>query len=186
MTHAYVPIINSLSSPGTTKPPLASCTVDFTRRGRSGLGTWLGKGNDPRYTPTTTFEGFPFPEGLSPDVPAADYAGNPRAVAIAKSAQQLVKLRDRWLNPCEWVEWTDEPVPGYPQRPVPRDAAASAQLKRRTLTSLHNLRPHWLTDAHAALDAAVAAAYGWDANISVDDALLEMLKLSMRTKEYSN
>ena len=32
-------------------------------------GTWLGKGNDPRYTPTTTFETFPFPEGLSPDVP---------------------------------------------------------------------------------------------------------------------
>ena len=27
------------------------------------LGTWLGKGNDPRYTPTTTFESFPFPEG---------------------------------------------------------------------------------------------------------------------------
>ena len=36
------------------------------------LGTWLGKGNDPRYTPTTTFETFPFPHGLSPDVPAAD------------------------------------------------------------------------------------------------------------------
>ena len=25
------------------------------------MGTWLGKGNDPRYTPTTTFETFPFP-----------------------------------------------------------------------------------------------------------------------------
>ncbi len=33
------------------------------------LGTWLGKGNDPRYTPTTTFETFPFPDGLSPAVP---------------------------------------------------------------------------------------------------------------------
>ena len=29
-----------------------------------GLCTWLGKGNDPRYTPTTTFETFPFPEGI--------------------------------------------------------------------------------------------------------------------------
>ena len=36
------------------------------------LGTWLGKGNDPRYTPTTTFETFPFPDGLSPDIPAAE------------------------------------------------------------------------------------------------------------------
>ena len=26
-----------------------------------GIGNWLGKGNDPRYTPTTTFETFPFP-----------------------------------------------------------------------------------------------------------------------------
>ena len=28
--------------------------------------TWMGKGNDPRYTPTTCFETFPFPPGLSP------------------------------------------------------------------------------------------------------------------------
>ena len=33
-------------------------------------GTWQGKGNDPRYTPTTTFETFPFPAGLAPNVPA--------------------------------------------------------------------------------------------------------------------
>ena len=31
------------------------------------MGTWLGKGNDPRYTPTTCFQTFPFPEGLTPD-----------------------------------------------------------------------------------------------------------------------
>ena len=28
--------------------------------------TWMGKGNDPRYTPTTCFETFPFPHGLTP------------------------------------------------------------------------------------------------------------------------
>ena len=33
------------------------------------LCTWLGKGNDPRYTPTTTFETFPFPDGLTPNTP---------------------------------------------------------------------------------------------------------------------
>ena len=43
------------------------------------MGTWLGKGNDPRYTPTTTFETFPLPEGLSPDVPASDCLTDPRA-----------------------------------------------------------------------------------------------------------
>ena len=35
------------------------------------LGTSLE--DRPRYTPSTTFETFPFPAGLTPDVPAADY-----------------------------------------------------------------------------------------------------------------
>ena len=136
-------------------------------------------GNDPRYTPTTTFETFPFPPGLAPDVPAADYANGPRAAAIAEAAQRLVELRDRWLNPPEWVEWIDEPAPGYPQRPVPRDDAAAKELKKRTLTNLYNARPQWLADAHASLDTAVAAAYGWDADISEDDALRELLALNL-------
>ncbi len=142
------------------------------------LGTWLGKGNDPRYTSTTTFETFPFPEGLTPDLPAADYANDPRAMAIAQEAQRLVELRDRWLNPPEWVEWVDEPVSGYPKRPVPRDEEAATALKKRTLTNLYNDRPQWLEDAHASLDAAVAAAYGWSADISDDDVLRELLALN--------
>ena len=35
------------------------------------------------------------------------------------------QLRDRCLNPPEWVDWVDEPVPGYPKRAVPRDEAAA-------------------------------------------------------------
>ncbi len=93
------------------------------------LGTRIGKGNDPHYTPTTTFQTFPFPEGLSPDVPAAAYADDPRAIAIADAARHLAALRDRWLNPPEWVEWADEPAPGYPKRPVPRGEAAAKALK---------------------------------------------------------
>ena len=92
---------------------------------------------DPRYTPTTTFETFPFPPGLAPDVPATEYASDPRAIAIADAARRLVNLRDRWLNPPEWVEWVDEPVSGYPKRPVPRDEAAAKALKKRTLTNLY-------------------------------------------------
>ena len=142
------------------------------------LGTWLGKGNDPRYTPTTTFETFPFPRGLTPDIPVADYADDPRSVVVALEAQRLVALRDRWLNPPEWVEWVDEPVPGYPKRPVPRDEDAAKALKKRTLTNLYNARPQWLADAHEALDAAVAAAYGWPADISDDEVLRELLALN--------
>ena len=143
------------------------------------LGTWLGKGNDPRYTPTTTFETFPFPEGLSPDVPASDYADDPQAAAIAEVARRLVSLRDRWLNPPELVEWVDETVPGYPRRPVPHDEEAEKALKKRTLTNLYNTRPQWLDDAHAALDAAVAVAYGWPADISDDTALRALLALNL-------
>ncbi len=142
------------------------------------LGTWLGVGNDPRYTPTTTFATFPFPEGLTPDVPAAAYAGDPRAAAIAEAARRLVELRDRWRNPPEWVEWIDEPVPGYPKRPVPTADADLDQLKRRTLTNLYNQRPQWLANAHANLDAAVANAYGWPTDTSDDAALRELLELN--------
>ena len=142
-------------------------------------GTRLGQGNDPRYTLTTTFATYPFPEGLTPDIPAADYGEDPRAVAIAEAARWLVELRGRWLNPPEWVEWVDEPVSGYPKRPVVRDEVAAKELKTRTLTNLYNDRPQWLANAHASLDAAVAAAYGWPADISDDDALGELLALNL-------
>ena len=141
------------------------------------LGTSLE--DRPRYTPTTTFETFPFPEGLTPDIPASEYANNPRAIAIAETARRLADLRDRWLNPPEWVEWIDEPVPGYPKRLAPRDEAAARELKKRTLTNLYNARPQWLTDAHADLDAAVAAAYGWAADIPDDEALQKLLALNL-------
>ena len=142
------------------------------------LGTSLE--DRPRYTPTTTFETFPFPDGLSPDVRAADYANDPRAVAIADAARRLADLRDRWLNPPEWVEWVDEPDPRYPKRVVPRDEAVAKELKARTLTNLYNTCPQWLTDAHSALDAAVAEAYGWDPRISKDDALQRLLELNQQ------
>ena len=142
------------------------------------LGTSLGKGNDPRYTPTTTFETFPFPDGLTPArLPPFDYAASPHAVAIADAARRLVELRDRWLNPPDCVDWS-ELHPDFPKQPVPRDDDAAAELKRRTLTRLYNARPQWLADAHADLDAAVAAAYGWDAGISEDETLRRLLALN--------
>ena len=140
------------------------------------LGTSLE--DRPRYTPTTTFETFPFPEGLSPDLPATLYASDGRAVAIAEAARQLVELRDRWLNPPEWVNWVEEPVPGYPKRAIARDEAAAKGLKKRTLTNLYNTKPDWLKNVHATLDAAVAAAYGWSPCISNDDALEALQKLN--------
>ena len=77
------------------------------------------------------------------------------------------------------MEWVEEPVPGYPMRPVPRDESAAKELRKRTLTNLYNARPQWLADAHAALDTAVAAAYGWPADLPEDEALQNLLALNL-------
>ena len=138
-----------------------------------------GVGNDPVYTPSTTFETFPFPDGLTPDSPAADYADDPRAQAIAAAAQRLDGLRRNWLNPSDLVDVVPEVVPGFPDRLLPKDERAVAILARRTLTNLYNERPQWLINAHADLDAAVAAAYGWPPTITEDEALANLLALNL-------
>ncbi|WP_210211034.1 class I SAM-dependent DNA methyltransferase [Mesorhizobium sp. M9A.F.Ca.ET.002.03.1.2] len=143
------------------------------------LGTWLGVGNDPRYTPTTTFETFPFPDGLTPNIPARRSENDPRAMAIAQAARQLDDLRNRWLNPADLIRIEPEVGAGYPERILPKDAVAASILRERTLTNLYNQRPQWLVDVHCELDAAVAAAYGWPAEISEEDALARLLELNL-------
>lgn len=132
--------------------------------------------------PFTTFETFPFPEGLTPDIPAADYAHDPRAQAIAIAAARLNELRENWLNPPDLVIRVPEVVAGYPDRILPKDAAAEAVLKKRTLTNLYNARPAWLSHAHATLDQAVAEAYGWGADwragMSDDEVLARLFRLN--------
>ncbi len=54
----------------------------------------------PRYTPTTCFETFPFPE-----------ATDEQRAAIAAAAKDLDTLRNNWLNP---PEWTREDVLEFP------------------------------------------------------------------------
>jgi type II restriction/modification system DNA methylase subunit YeeA len=139
----------------------------------------------PRYTPTTCFETFPFPEGLTPNIPAAQYADDPRAKAIAAAAARLNELRENWLNPPDLVQRVAEVVSTaeqrkagaeqiYPDRILPVDEKAAAILKKRTLTNLYNERPAWLDHAHRDLDAAVAPAYGWPADLT-DEQILERL-----------
>jgi type II restriction/modification system DNA methylase subunit YeeA len=117
------------------------------------MGTWLGVGNDPRYTPTTTFETFPFPWP-----PGQEPAGDPRVEAIAQAARELVEKRDRWLNP---------------------EGASEAELKRRTLTNLYNERPTWLDLAHRRLDQAVLDAYGWPHELGDEELLARLLALNL-------
>ena len=113
------------------------------------LGTSLE--DRPHYTPTTTFETFPFPAGLTPR-DTAPVAGQPSppcmapqipAANIAAAARRLNELRDNWLNPPEWTERIPEVVPGYPERIVAKPGH-EAELKKRTLpTSTTPARPGW-------------------------------------------
>jgi type II restriction/modification system DNA methylase subunit YeeA len=105
-----------------------------------------------RYTPTSTFETFPFPWP-----PGQEPIGNPRVEAIAAAARELVKKRDAWLNP---------------------PAASTAELKKRTLTNLYNENPTWLQNAHRDLNEAVFAAYGWSKDMTNQDILTRLLQLN--------
>ena len=165
------------------------------------LGTSLE--DRPRYTPTTCFETFPFPAGLTPADTAhqrtealpdgalipADLPPTLRehAAAIARAAKRLVDLRDAWLNPPEWTERVPEVVPlgmttsPYPDRIVAKPGFEK-ELAKRTLTSLYNQRPAWLAQAHDMLDAAVAAAYrwaDWSSAMPDDEILRRLLALNL-------
>lgn len=107
----------------------------------------------PRYTPTTTFETYPFPWR-----PGKEPQDDPRVLAIAAAAKELVELRDAWLNP-----------PGLDEK----------ELQRRTLTNLYNERPDWLDAAHKRLDAAVLDAYGWPHDLSDEEILARLLELNL-------
>ena len=71
-----------------------------------------------------------------------------------------------------------EVAPGFPERIVSKGLNAAEQLKRRTLTALYNEMPTWLSNAHRDLDATVAAAYGWSADISEDDIVAKLFSLN--------
>ena len=144
------------------------------------LGTALD--DRPRYTPTTSFDTFPFPSGLTPadtsskavEATAAaalipgglSGAAATAATAIAGAAKRLYELRENWVNPPEWVVSEPDITPlgmaasPYPARIKPRSGHED-ELAKRTMTKLYNERPAWLVGAHEKVDMAVAAAYGW-------------------------
>jgi type II restriction/modification system DNA methylase subunit YeeA len=120
-------------------------------------GTWMGAGNDLRYTPTTCFETFPLAWP-----PGEEREGDSRIEMIAEAARRLDDLRRNWLNP---------------------ERASEAELKKRTLTNLYNARPTWLENAHARLHAAVFAAYDWPLDLTDEEVLQNLLALNLERSE---
>ena len=60
--------------------------------------SWLGVGNDPRYTPKSVFRTFPFPEDYWDDRGSSSFWCSNRAAALATAARELNELRSRWLT----------------------------------------------------------------------------------------
>jgi len=143
----------------------------------------LRKGSDlqdrPRYTHTTTFATFPFPEGMTPADDVAQARKLPSAASIEAAARRLDELRNAWLYPADIIKRAPEAVPGFPERLIPKDPAASKALASKTLTDLYNEPPAWLLEAHRQLDEAVAAAYGWSVDIAIDELLRHLLELNL-------
>src|SRR5690606_722792 len=138
----------------------------------------------PRYTHTTSFETFPFPDGLTPDVPAATMAEHPHAAAIATAARALVEARDGWLHPVKWVAWVRtqaEADAGFPERAV-AIAGHENDIADRTLTALYNVRPLWLGALHDDLDRAVASAYGWEWPLDEEEILRRLFELNVERR----
>ena len=104
-----------------------------------------------RYTPSTSFETYPMPWP-----PGSEPITDPRYVAIAEAARQLVEKRDAWLI-----------------------GSKSVDKKPHTLTRLYNEQPTWPPMAHRKLDTAVFDAYGWDANINDVAILQKLLELNV-------
>ena len=123
----------------------------------SAMGTQLE--DRPRYTHTTCFETFPFPRPT-----------DEQREAIAEAAGELNRLREGWLNP----------VDGEGNAVV-----FGVDLRRRTLTNLYNeYEGHtWLVNVHDRLNAAVAAAYGWPADLSDEEVLERLLALNLERYE---
>lgn len=88
------------------------------------------------------------------------------AEAIVRAAEVIGAQRSGCFNPPEWTGRVPAVAPPgldrslHPDRIVARPGHEK-ELAQRTPTKRYNQRPAWLAGAHAALAAAVAAAYGW-------------------------
>ena len=132
----------------------------------------------PRYTPSSTFETFPFPWALSFGEQALSAEQKRHHAAISVAAANLDQARARWLNPPELVTAEPDIVPNLPPRLVPKTDDSIPELKKRTLTKLYNEKPAWLRLLHEELDRLVLSAYGWPSTIADEEILESLLQLN--------
>jgi hypothetical protein len=102
--------------------------------------SWLGVGNDPRYTPTTTFETFPFPAGLTPKDTAS--LTRPDGHPLSETTSHSTRLSETAakslvIPPVDEVNCSPLPQAGEGLGVRSVEIATAAQ-------ALNTLRENWL------------------------------------------
>lgn len=105
-----------------------------------------------RYAPAACFETFPLPWPPNTPLGKLTRVQEQHRTAIAQVASMLDTQRH------EWLEGGSGSTP--------------------TLAGLYQVRPPWLRRIQALIDEAVAAAYGWPADLPDDEVILLLLALN--------
>jgi hypothetical protein len=120
----------------------------------------LGVGNDPVYVKTICFDTFPFPD--------SNTAQSERIGALAEQIDALRKARQE-----EYPLLQLNKVYSLMEKLRAGESLTPAEQTVRDQGTVLTL-----LELHTELDAAVAEAYGWPADISDDDALARLLALN--------
>jgi hypothetical protein len=126
-------------------------------------GGWLGVGNDPRYSKSRCFDPFPFPNA------AADQKRRIREIA-----EELDHHRKNVLSTHENLTLTGL----YNVQEQLRAGVQPNALTPQDRVIFDNGLVMVMKELHDRLDAAVADAYGWPANLTEDEILNRLVKLN--------
>lgn len=128
-------------------------------------GGWLGVGNDPRYTKSRCFDPFPFPDLTDPQrihlrQLGEDLDAHRKRQQAAHPKLTLTQMYNvlEMLRAGETIEGKDKDI--YDQGLI-----------------------GILRDLHDRIDAAVAEAYGWPADLSDEEILLRLVALNKERAE---
>lgn len=120
---------------------------------------WLGVGNDPKYNPTTVFDTFPFPDPS----PA-------QRAAIAEIAEELDATRKLALAENDKLTMTGL----YNLVAAIRDGTLSPDREAQAVRA----RARIVAKLHDDLDGAVAAGYGWPADLPPAEIVARLVALN--------
>jgi hypothetical protein len=123
-------------------------------------GGWLGAGNDPVYVKSKVFDPFPFPDA------SAD-----QQARIADLADRLDRQRKEALAENSGLTMTEI----YNLRDLVK---ASPTLSRDQHDRVAAARVRIVDELHSQLDAAVAAAYGWPADLAPAEIVARLVALN--------